>query len=107
MGGKAPGAWHCHATGLLVSVAVPAANCSHVLAEQELGGRQHSTQLFKPFMAAQSISEEGGDFENSSRSQSSQASQEVLMRPGVVSANGGPWYTHLMGNVVLRKGAGL
>lgn len=50
-------------------------------------------QLFKPFMAAESITEEGDDFKNSSRSWSSQASQEVLMRPALVSANEGLWYT--------------
>jgi len=55
--------------------------------------RQRSALLFKPFVAAQSIPEEADNSENSSRSWSSQASQEVLMRPDLVSANRGLWYT--------------
>lgn len=51
--------------------------------------RQHSAQLVKPFMAAQRITEKEGGFKTSSRFWSTQASQEVLTRTGLVSANGG------------------
>lgn len=44
-------------------------------------------------MAAQSIAEDGDDFKTSSRTWSSEASQKVLLRPGLVSANGGLWNT--------------
>lgn len=44
-------------------------------------------------MAAQGISERGDDFKNIFRSQSSQASQEMLTRPSLVSDSGGLWYT--------------
>lgn len=96
MGGKTPGRWAlpCNWSACERSPACCSLqpHVSTAAAHGELMVRQDSVQLFKPSMDAQSITEKGNDFKTISRSWSSQASPEVLMRPGLVSVNRGLWY---------------